>query len=142
MPRFQVRSSVRATRSNQRSISKWNNKLIFLSPLPSSLSQNQSIHLKIIIKESPWLASAQRLEGKKENEFWSVCLGRLEHRPVTKRLQVRFPVRTHAWVAGLFPYPCVCVPGMHGRQPIAASLSHQYFSLPSLLLSLKINQYI
>ena len=51
-------------------------------------------------------------------EPWLVWLSWLEHHPVTKRSQVRFPVRAHAQVAGLIPSL-----GTYLRQPIC--FSHQ-----------------
>ena len=36
---------------------------------------------------------------------WPAWFGWLEHRPVTKGLQVQFLVRAHTWVMGLIPGP-------------------------------------
>ena len=68
---------------------------------------------------------------------WSVA-------PYTKRLQVRSPIRAHAYVLGSIPsWGC-----MYGRQLINVSLSHRCFSFSfyvclSLSFSLsKINKHI
>ena len=43
-----------------------------------------------------------------------------------QRFRVQFPIRAHAWVESSIPGL-----GMDGKQPIDASLSHQFLSLPS-----------
>ena len=61
-------------------------------------------------------------------EPWPVWLSGLGIIPQSKRPPVRFPVRAHAWVAGLEPGRDICE-----RQPSAVSLPHRCFS-PSLSL--------
>ena len=65
--------------------------------------------------------------------LWMVWLSGLSTSLQTKRLQVRFPVRAHAWVVAQVPQLETCE-----RQPINFSLSHRCFS-PSLSLSLPLS---
>ena len=69
---------------------------------------------------------------------WPAWLSWLGILPQGERLPVQFPVRAHAWVAGLVSGWGTCE-----RQPVDVSLTHWCFYLslsPSLPLSLKMSK--
>ena len=63
---------------------------------------------------------------------WPVRLKRLEHHPVTQRLQFHFPVRAHTYIGGSIPGP-----GAYDPQPRhVLEATNRCFSLTSMFLFL------
>lgn len=72
--------------------------------------------VRLLLKQASWSHVCHEPANRETTCAWSVWPRGLEHRPVTK-LRVQFPVGAQARVVGSIP-----VLGVHGRQPIDASL--------------------